>query len=149
MVSWLKLWSRILLEKLVISPLVNKFPPLCWTPWFFSMLTTTLHWILFITVWIQCTSSHHVLTRSIQYYNYIYSFAFEVVCTLQIFWPALCIFFLSVPSVQLILLHLNNEKIVNVEVNNHCYADVMFCVKIIVCYKFICPKHNGEWTCKS
>ena len=50
--------------------------------------------------------------------------------------------FLSIRSIRFILLHLNNEKSVNVEVNDHCYADVIFCVKVIVCYKFIHPKHT-------
>lgn len=48
--------------------------------------------------------------------------------------------FLSIPSIQFILLHLNKEKSMNVEVIDHCYDAVIFCDKVIVCYKFILPK---------
>jgi hypothetical protein len=56
---WIQLtpWSRVLLEKLILTQLVKKFPSNYGTWRFITVFTTACHWSLFWARWIQLTNS--------------------------------------------------------------------------------------------
>jgi hypothetical protein len=58
-------WSRVLLEKLIITQIVKTFTAFCGTWRFITILTTAHHWSLFWARWIQPTPSHLISLRSI------------------------------------------------------------------------------------
>jgi hypothetical protein len=60
----LRTWSRVLLEKLIVTQLV-KFPAFYRTWRFVTVLTRSCHWSLSWARWIQSTSSHCISLRSV------------------------------------------------------------------------------------
>jgi hypothetical protein len=63
--TWLTLWGRDLLEKLIVTQLVKKFPAFYGTWRFITVFTRARHWSLSWARWIQSTHSHPTSLRSI------------------------------------------------------------------------------------
>jgi hypothetical protein len=58
-------WHRVLLEKLMVTQLVNKFQTFYGTQRFITMFTRICHQSLLCARWIQSTSSNPILLRFI------------------------------------------------------------------------------------
>jgi hypothetical protein len=58
--NWLTPWSRILLQKLIVTQLVKKFPALYGTRRYITVFTRALHWFLSCVGWIRSTPSHPI-----------------------------------------------------------------------------------------
>jgi hypothetical protein len=63
--NWLTPWSKVLLEKLIVTQLVNKFPAYYGTQRFSTVFRIVHHWLLFWPRWIQSTPFHTISLRSI------------------------------------------------------------------------------------
>jgi len=57
--------NRVLLDKLIVSQLVKKFPAFYGTPRFITVFITTSHWSLSWARWIHSTPSNPISLRSI------------------------------------------------------------------------------------
>jgi hypothetical protein len=57
--------SRVRLEKLIVSQVVNTFPAFYGTRRFFTVFTRARHWSVSWASWIQSTRSHAISLRSI------------------------------------------------------------------------------------
>jgi hypothetical protein len=63
--TYLPPWNKVLLEKLIVTQLVNKFSTLYGTQMFNTMLTKSHHWYPYWATWIQSTPSHPISLRFI------------------------------------------------------------------------------------
>jgi hypothetical protein len=58
-------WSKVLLEKLLVTQLLKWSAAFYGTRRFITLFTTALHWFLSWVRWIQSKNSHHISLRSI------------------------------------------------------------------------------------
>jgi hypothetical protein len=56
-VSYVTSWSKVLLEKLIVTQLVKKFSAFCKTRRFINVFTKSRHWSLSWARWIQLSDS--------------------------------------------------------------------------------------------
>jgi hypothetical protein len=98
--------SRVL-EKLTVTQLVKKLPAFYGTRMSITVFITARHWSLSWVRWIQSIPSNLISLRSILI-SCIYSQVFQVVSSLNVFWPKYCIIFpiCAACSAHLILLDL-------------------------------------------
>jgi hypothetical protein len=61
----LTVWNGVLLEKLTVTQLVNKYPVFYGLRIFIAVFTRTRHWTLSWARWIQSTPFHLISVRSI------------------------------------------------------------------------------------
>jgi hypothetical protein len=66
-------WSRVLLEKLIVTQLVKIYPSCYRTQRFITVFTRTRHWSTSWARWIQSTTSRHISLRSILILSSIYA----------------------------------------------------------------------------
>jgi hypothetical protein len=59
-------WSIVLLEKLVATQLVEKFPAFYWSWWFITLFTRDSQWSLSWAICIRPTFSQHIYIKSVQ-----------------------------------------------------------------------------------
>jgi len=86
-------WSRILLEKLIVSQLVKKFSAFCGTQMFITTFTRSHHLLTYGTRWIQIMP---IYLGSVLRHPPIYTWAFQVVSFVKVFFTpnqnAVCVY---------------------------------------------------------
>jgi len=87
-------WTRVL-EKLIVTQLVEKFSAFYEARKFITVFTRSCHWSLSWSKWIQSTSSHTLSLRYILILSSHLCIGLPSSLCIQVFWPQLCMNFSS------------------------------------------------------